>query len=677
MGFHCHQPVGNFESVLRHGCRVCYGPLLEELVRHADFKFSMHVSGYLLEWIRVHEKGIFDLLTGAARSGQAELFTAGFYEPVLSAIPPEDALEQITLLSDLIREMSGKAPEGLWLTERIWDPSLVPLLRRAGIRYTVVDDNHLAATGSGQADLSGYYLTETQGQAVALYPISQSLRYATPFKPVPQALAAVQEAGRGSGRTAIVFDDGEKFGMWPDTADWVFGRGWLRDFVSAVSESEHITTSTFREHFHGHGPVGRVHLGPGSYAEMEEWTLTPEDARALKELVRDLQNMGRGNEARRFLRGGLWADFFIRYSESNNMHKKMLRISRRTVEEGVPEARRRLFMGQCNDPYWHGIFGGLYLPVLRNGVKRALNEAEKILDERSGVPAPLLHDLNCDGHPEVELRTSSAMAVITAPGGHLYELSDKESLFDLLGTLTRRVEHYHQASQGPESEKEGDVATIHESMHNMSEDARRKLVYDRYPRYAFIDHFLPPGTGAEDLMNSSAQEWGDFAGGIYDLTISDSGARAVREGSLMIPGRERVPLRIEKRFELVRKTLTVRYEVLWDEEPECDVDFGCEVNLHLPSQTQCRARLDERPFSLSDAADPGSGNRVIIEDPALPSPVMLTSSLPGSVWVHPVQTVSQSEGGFEVTWQGCSLGFKWSMPRPRAGTLSLVLTLDF
>jgi len=677
MGFHCHQPVGNFESVLRQGCRVCYGPLLEELVRHQDFKFSMHMSGHLLEWIEAREKGIFDLLTGAARKGQAELFTAGFYEPVLNAIPPADALEQIMLLSDLIQEMSGIRPEGLWLTERIWDPSLVPLLHQAGICYTIVDDNHLAASGSGNDDLSGYFITDTRGKAMALYPISQSLRYATPFKPVPQALEAVAGAGAGKGRTAIVFDDGEKFGMWPDTADWVYGRGWLRDFLSAVCESENIRTSTFREHFHDRAPMGRVHLASGSYAEMEEWTLAPEDARAFNELVMDLQDSGRGKEARRFLKGGLWADFFIKYSESNNMHKKMIHISERTVDEGVPEARHSLFMGQCNDAYWHGIFGGLYLPVLRNGIKRALNEAEKILDERSGNPSPRLEDINLDGYLETELRTPGGIAVITALGGHVYELSDKESLFDLLSTLTRRVEHYHLAAGASGSERGGDVTTIHESVHSMSEEARRKLVYDRYPRYAFIDHFLPSGTAAEDLMNSSAAQWGDFAGGIYDLKIQADGARAVREGSLSVPGRGPVPLRIEKLFELKNRTLTVNYNIGWQEDLEVNVDFGCEVNLHLPSQMSCEARLDGRPFSLGEPADLGDGNSLSFMDPALNAPVTLTSSLPGSVWIYPVQTVSQSEGGFEVTWQGCSLGFRWNLAFPDDRELSLNLSLEF
>ena len=40
------------------------------------------------------------------------------------------------------------------------------------------------------------------------------------------------------------------------------------------------------------------------------------------------------------------------------------------------EAVTNLLQGQCNDPYWHGIFGGLYSPHLRTAVWRSLIRSE-------------------------------------------------------------------------------------------------------------------------------------------------------------------------------------------------------------------------------------------------------------------------------------------------------------
>ena len=65
-------------------------------------------------------------------------------------------------------------------------------------------------------------------------------------------------------------------------------------------------------------------------------------------------------------------DSGARYPESDEMYARMLGISRRlaaAAARGVADpdyleiARRELYRGQCNCPYWHGAFGGLYLPI--------------------------------------------------------------------------------------------------------------------------------------------------------------------------------------------------------------------------------------------------------------------------------------------------------------------------
>jgi len=173
------------------------------------------------------------------------------------------------------------------------------------------------------------------------------------------------------------------------------------------------------------------------------------------------------------------------------------------------------------------------------------------------------------------------------------------------------------------------------------------------------------------------QQWGDFTAGPYDLRIQGEGVVADRAGSLNLPGREPASLAVQKRFELEGRSLTVEYEISSSGEIEGDVDFGCEVNLHFPSQAECEAGLDGRPFSLAGPVDCGAGSIVTIVDPVLPGPLRLSSSVPGQVWSYPVQTVSQSEGGVDITWQGCSIGFKWKLDFSDATGLALRLSLNF
>ena len=60
------------------------------------------------------------LLKAMVQRGQAELFGAGFTEPVLASIPVRDRIGQITQLSGYLKQKLGQEPQGAWLTERVW-----------------------------------------------------------------------------------------------------------------------------------------------------------------------------------------------------------------------------------------------------------------------------------------------------------------------------------------------------------------------------------------------------------------------------------------------------------------------------------------------------------------------------------------------------------------------------
>ena len=61
-------------------------------------------------------------------------------------------------------------------------------------------------------------------------------------------------------------------------------------------------------------------------------------------------------------------------------------------------AQKEQFMGQCNCPYWHGVFGGIYLPCPRFAVTSHLIAAESI--GREGKNKKDIHycisDYDCD-----------------------------------------------------------------------------------------------------------------------------------------------------------------------------------------------------------------------------------------------------------------------------------------
>ena len=79
--------------------------------------------------------------------------------------------------------------------------------------------------------LHDYYLTEADGQTVAVFPIDKALRYLIPFRPPAEIEDYLRRIVETGGRLAIAADDGEKFGGWPGTSKWVYEDGWLKGFL--------------------------------------------------------------------------------------------------------------------------------------------------------------------------------------------------------------------------------------------------------------------------------------------------------------------------------------------------------------------------------------------------------------------------------------------------------------
>src|SRR5262249_13366706 len=212
-------------------------------------------------------------------------------------------------------------------------------------------------------------------------------------------------------------------------------------FFAGLPRQPGVELATAAEYLDRHPPTGRVYLPTTSYREMTEWALTPEAAADLERTRHAVEGLA-GPAAARLLRGGFWRHFLVRYPEVNDFYRKMLRVSHRVAaglaarptDPGLLAARDLLWRGQCNDAYWHGVFGGVYLPHLRRAVRGALLAAEARLDavERPGRPR-VVHesgDLDGDGAGEVAIRSERLSVLIRpAAGGTVTELAYRPLAF--------------------------------------------------------------------------------------------------------------------------------------------------------------------------------------------------------------------------------------------------------
>ncbi|WP_022851703.1 alpha-amylase/4-alpha-glucanotransferase domain-containing protein [Limisalsivibrio acetivorans] len=655
MGIHCHQPVGNFTHVVDEAVENCYAPFMETALKYKRFKFSVHYSGWLLEFIRERHGKTFEIMQELAGRGQAEFFTGGYYEPVLASIPSRDRRGQIEMLSEYIEKYFNQKPTGLWLTERVWDSSIIPDAAELGIENVIVDDYHFLSAGYYKEMLNGYYVTEQDGYRVNLFPIDKNLRYYIPFYDETKVVDYLEDVQGSGGKCSVIFDDGEKFGVWPDTYEWVYEKKWLEKFIKAVNKSDKVAFARYDETVEKEKPAGLAYLPVTSYYEMGEWSLFAERTIQMEELAADVKDTEHKDYADVFIKGGIWKNFLAKYPESNRIHKRALRLSRYAADYNDDELTDSLYRAQCNDVLWHGIFGGLYLPNLRNNSWRFIIEGERRLEELAGTSFPAIEqeDMEYNGYDDLYIRNRDFNAMFTSRDcGQLCALEIKKHGINLLNTLTRRKEAYHERfvpekDEGDKKESDGDgISTIHDLDIEVSEEMQAHLSYDWYNRNSFIDHFTP-SLSLGDFKCCSFNEVGDFANQPADVKTSAKGVSFERKGGLYL-GDKSYSAKIKKRFTF--KENRIDFEIDFTSDSPEEITYFAEFNFHfmdlnntLINGENCGEGL-EADFSDS-----------VIKDAA--TPVSLRLSVPGSDkgYAFTVKTVSQSEKGADLTSQGIAI----------------------
>lgn len=694
---HNHQPVGNFDHVFEQAYQESYRPFLEVFARYPDIRISLHISGPLMEWLDAHHPDYLEQLAELVAQARVEILGGPFYEPILTMIPTEDRIGQIRSYTHWLSHRLKATVRGMWIPERVWEQSLTRDLVDAGIEYTLLDDFHFKIAGLREKQLTGYYLTEDEARVLAVFPGSEKLRYTIPFADPEETIRYLEQIASTEPNALIVFgDDGEKFGTWPGTHRHVYTDRWLERFFDALMANQTwLQLTTLADARDQLPPVGNIYLPEASYREMTEWALPTEMQLEYEDLSHQMEKDPRWPALRRFIRGGYWRNFKVKYPEANEMYARMLGLSQRirqAQQSGVTgtlaqQAQQELYRAQCNCAYWHGAFGGIYLPHLRNAIYERLIAAEQFLHQAEGRPQFWVQDThgdyNFDGRPEVCLANDKlALWLAPAHGGMLYELDVRQAKVNLLATLTRRPEAYHQKVRQGAARQEDQVASIHQRIVFKQPALDRYLRYDDHPRKSLLDLFFDPQVTLAQVESGEAQQRGDFLRAPY--------AARVRRN----PGRIQVQMTREGRVGDIAFRLTKgvtlnagsdRIEVAYLLEnlpPDARLLFAVEWNLAaMPANAEDRffSTLEgERLGHLGTRLDLAEIQGLRLADQWQGLELSLQTSRPTGIWTFPIETVSQSEGGFELVHQSVVVLPHWQVQADTQGRWSVVLewTID-
>ena len=695
LAIHNHQPVGNFDFVFEKAYELSYLPMLEALERHPSIRLAIHNTGPLLDWLVAERPDYIKRLKALVARGQIEIMGGGYYEPILISLPDKDKRGQIKKLASSVEALFDYVPTGGWLAERVWEPHLPRSLNRANVDYTIVDDTHMRYAGLDDSEMLGYYVTEEQGFPLKVFATAKHLRYTVPWVPVHEVIDWLREQSErdlpqynGLPRVAVMGDDGEKFGLWPGTFEHCWGegsaenRGWVENFFTAIEEnSDWLETIPPGEYAATKPTLGPVYIPAASYDEMMEWALPPHSSAELQQAKQHLQNQGDTNSLK-YLKGGLWRSFMARYPEVNHMHKKALWVSNRVHKmargKARKEARNQLWAAQCNCGYWHGLFGGSYLFHIRGANYRNLIAAELATVE-SDLEVSLT-DFTRNGQPDIVIDNRKQWLMFDLErGGALAEWDFRDAPYNLLNTVSRRHEAYHDVLREAldhgttrlTSTRGGEAENPHHAPVWVKEGGLdKKLVYDWYRRAALQDRFLPEDATAESYQ-TDAGELGDFVLGRYSAEIIEDAkygeVRLTRDGSVR-QGETHLPVSVSKTIHCKRNknTLTVTYLVENKGDAMLSTRFGIENNYGLEGGqdglTYFDGLDDERQY-------PGvAGSASAVEAFTLTSDIStvgcrIETALSDSaeIWWFPIETVTNSEDGYEANYQGTALLHSWPL----------------
>jgi len=622
-GVHIHQPVGNFDHVFQQHVDDVYLPFLRRVVERGLLPLTLHVSGPLLEWMEAHDGRVLDLIGPLVADGRIELLLSGLYEPVLAALPCQDRREQIGWMRETLARLFGVQPTGLWLTERVWEPDLASDLARSGVRFALVDDRHFLVTGFERDQLHAPYWTEHDGSRLALFPIDERLRYLVPFRPPSELAAYLRDLRNRGHRLAVLADDGEKFGGWPGTSRWLYEEGWLDAFLDTMDElrgGDEMVLTTLDGALETVGAAGPAYLPSTSYREMEAWSLPTPAAVRLEGFERDLKQRLEGPDGA-FVRGSHWKNFLVKYRESNRMHQKMLHLSALCRERGdPPAARRAIGRAQCNDAYWHGVFGGLYLKHLRDAIWSNLAEAEAELRNGESLRVEPV-DFDADGHPELWVHSSAFSAVVNpARGGAVEELTVFRHRLNFANALTRRREPYHFPPKEPEPSDvdQGGTPSIH---HTETASALDELPpVDAFDRALFVERIVALGADGSESGATALRSWAAEPLLMNRCQVDEHSARIVL------------------------------------------VDADGDLEKALTFDTGGRLQVDYSWDECSEHADAYFAVELSFGD----EPVLEYEPPPAHVWTNPIQTVSRTEDGLTESRQGTAVTLLWPVSVGRA-----------
>ncbi|MEO3993913.1 MAG: alpha-amylase/4-alpha-glucanotransferase domain-containing protein [Desulfurococcaceae archaeon TW002] len=590
---HFHQPIGQLDEVLERLFENSYKPLMNTLLKYR-VPVALHFSGPLLLYAEKHYPDFLEMVRKAGDSGFPEFVGGAYSEAILPLIPIEDRAEQVKKYNKLFQRLIGDYPlRGFWLPERFWDQTIPSIISKFGYEYVFIDDQLLYMKGLKWSDSKYLWITEDSGKPLKIFFIDTEIRYKLPWSPVPEVIEYISKISSLEGYPYVLWgSDAEKFGEWKP---WDVTGKWLEEFLQVSTTNNKYYVLRPKDYLRLGVVRGLTYLPHGSYDKMMEWS------------------------------GGLIWNFLTKYSESNNMHKKLIYVRDKVLEaeassnSRLEDAWDYIHLAECNDVYWHGLFGGTYIHHLRAEVYRNLIRAENIADKILRSYGIKKKDFDFDGVDEVLIEGELLNAYVKpSDGGTLFELDYREygKEGNLINTMSRYPETY--LSNVP------------------------YYTHDTYRRASFRDFIV------RNL--ASLREWVSRSGGYTSenlVMISNYAVSKLRESSIIMTS-SLENLEIIKEYQVSNSVLKTTYYL--SDSPESSELLLIEMSFSPYSLNELRLEVGEEVIETGRYVET---DKFIVVSKS--NTIRVELSEVASLWGWKQVTLSRTEKGVKESLQGLTI----------------------
>lgn len=231
---HFYQPPSADNETVIEAAEKSYKRIISALKRHGQIKFTLNLTGCLLDRLEILGYGelINDLKTMLS-SGQIELTGSAAFHPILPLLPDQEIIRQIKINEEILKKYFGPkfSSPGFFIPEAAYAVKVAKLVKKLNYRWIMLDEIS-ASLKSKRLDFSSLYIDKNSGLKILFRQRQNSKKYAPSV--IFKLIKKLKE------QTVITATDAELYGLRHKDFSYAFEKLLKRPEIKTLTASKYL-----------------------------------------------------------------------------------------------------------------------------------------------------------------------------------------------------------------------------------------------------------------------------------------------------------------------------------------------------------------------------------------------------------------------------------------------------